>query len=60
MIALSFQCGVVTQSEAVSGGVETDGPAAALFGGQTNGTERTTRTEDARERGQRTTVCGQL
>lgn len=49
MIFLSFQCGVVNQSEAVSGGVETDGPAAVLFGGQTNGTERTTRTEDARE-----------
>lgn len=55
-----FQCGVVTQSEAVFGGVETDGPAAALFRGQTNGTQTTTRTEDARERGQRTTACRQL
>lgn len=59
-LSLSLQCGVVTQSEAVSGGVETDGPAAALLGGQTHGTERTTGAEDAGERGQRTTACRQL
>lgn len=59
-VSLCFQCGVVTQSETITGGVKTDGPAAALLGGQTHGAERIAGKEDAGERGQRTSTCGQL